>query len=175
MVVITARPLDLLIVASFGCFFVIAVTIDILQASLTEDITADAVSDRTWPPEWIRRSFLWWCTEVDTLVEANPLWYRALALTSPFLYAPFYVLAIYAFINEREWIKIPGLCWSWGLILVMFPTFAEQLAGEHATKHVGLFLVAYLPYVVFPLLFAARLAIPSTVFSPDSSLVKKRS
>ena len=68
-----------------------------------------------------------------------------------------------------------GLCWSWGLILVMFPTFAEQLAGEHATKHVGLFLVAYLPYVVFPLLFAARLAIPSTVFSPDSSLVKKRS
>ena len=27
---------------------------------------------------------------------------------SPFLYAPFYVFAIYAFIYEKEWIRIPG-------------------------------------------------------------------
>jgi hypothetical protein len=61
-----------------------------------------------WPPEWIIKIFLKWCEEVDPLLRANPLWYRTLAHISPVVYAPFYVLAIYAFINEREWIKIPG-------------------------------------------------------------------
>ena len=28
---------------------------------------------------------------------------------SPFVYTPFYFLAVYAFIFEKEWIRIPGL------------------------------------------------------------------
>ena len=27
---------------------------------------------------------------------------------SPFLYAPFYIVAIYAFIYEKEWIRVPS-------------------------------------------------------------------
>ena len=29
---------------------------------------------------------------------------------SPFLYAPFYVFAIFAFLFEKEWIRVPGEC-----------------------------------------------------------------
>ena len=31
-----------------------------------------------------------------------------MAMFSPFLYAPFYAVAIYAFVTEKEWIRIPG-------------------------------------------------------------------
>lgn len=31
-----------------------------------------------------------------------------MAAFSPFIYCPFYAVAIYAFICEKEWIRIPG-------------------------------------------------------------------
>ncbi len=31
-----------------------------------------------------------------------------MAWYSPFLYTPFYIAAIYAFIFEKEWIRVPG-------------------------------------------------------------------
>ena len=34
--------------------------------------------------------------------------FETMSWFSPFLYAPFYVFAIYAFIFEKEWIRIPG-------------------------------------------------------------------
>ena len=36
--------------------------------------------------------------------------YAAMGAFSPFLYCPFYLFAIYAFIKGKEWIRIPGLC-----------------------------------------------------------------
>ena len=47
---------------------------DLLQATLTENLTADALENRIWPPDAVRRLYLWWCQEVDTLLAANPLW-----------------------------------------------------------------------------------------------------
>ena len=61
------------------------------------------------------------------------------------------------------------------MVLVMIPILAEQFAGTHTTKNVTLCLLGYLPYVVFPILFAARLAIPSTVFGAEAIEEKKRS
>lgn len=31
-----------------------------------------------------------------------------MAMFSPFIYAPFYLAAIYAFIFEKEWIRVPS-------------------------------------------------------------------
>lgn len=113
--------------------------------------------------------------------------YRSLALISPVVYAPFYVFAIYAFINQREWIKIPGmgmlilkignnatliecivellgLCWSWGMLIVMAAVMTEQFIGEYSTKNAALLCVGYLPYILFPLLFSLRLLIYPNVF-----------
>ena len=34
--------------------------------------------------------------------------FETMAWFSPFLYVPFYLFAIYAFIFEKEWIRVPG-------------------------------------------------------------------
>lgn len=34
--------------------------------------------------------------------------YSTMAALSSFVYGPFYVVAIYAFITEKEWIRVPG-------------------------------------------------------------------
>ena len=33
--------------------------------------------------------------------------YETMAWFSPFIYAPFYCFAVYAFIYEKEWIRVP--------------------------------------------------------------------
>ena len=35
-----------------------------------------------------------------------------MAWYSPFIYVPFYFFAIYAFIFEREWIRVPGIVYN---------------------------------------------------------------
>lgn len=33
---------------------------------------------------------------------------ETMAMFSPYIYAPFYLVAIYAFLYEKEWIRAPG-------------------------------------------------------------------
>ena len=84
--------------------------------------------------------------------------YAAMAAFSPFLYVPFYIVAIYAFVKEKEWIRIPALMWGYGLLLTMFVVLKEELYGPYPTKNATLFLAAYGPYALIPLLVMVRVA-----------------
>lgn len=77
---------------------------------------------------------------------------------SPVLYVPFYVAAIYAFLTEKEWIRIPALMWGYGLLLSMFVILREEIFGEHASPNIGLIGLAYGPYVIIPTLLMLRVA-----------------
>ena len=84
--------------------------------------------------------------------------YATMACFSPFLYIPFYLFGIYAFIREKEWIRIPALMWGYGLLLTMVVVLREELYGSYPTKNTRLFLVAYLPYAFVPFIVMARVA-----------------
>ena len=107
-----------------------------------------------------------------------------MAWFSPVLYAPFYAFAIYAFMLEKEWIRVPGetlyilsgkdrhnymlllaLMWGYGLLLCMFVIVREQLWGEHAAPEPLMFWMAYSAYIFMPLLVMLRVAW-TPVFKP---------
>ena len=77
---------------------------------------------------------------------------------SPFLYVPYYFVAIYAFIAEKDWIRIPTLMWGYGLLLTMVVVLREELFGAYPTKDVKLFLMGYGPYALMPIIIMARVA-----------------
>ena len=77
---------------------------------------------------------------------------------SPFLYVPYYCIGIFAFITEKEWIRIPTLMWGYGLLLTMVVVLREELYGSYPTKDVPLFLAAYGPYALMPIMIMARVA-----------------
>ena len=77
---------------------------------------------------------------------------------SPFLYVPFYIFAIYAFIMEREWIRVPALMWGYGLLLTMIVVLREELYGVYSTKDTTLFFAAYSSYALMPILIMFRVA-----------------
>ena len=96
---------------------------------------------------------------------------------SPFVYTPFYFIAVYAFICQKEWIRIPGfppirflytseyslslslaLMWAWGMFLVLLACIREELVGPYKTSNVPVVLAAYGGYVAVPLLLMLRMA-----------------
>jgi hypothetical protein len=105
---IFTRPLDLFIVAVFIIFSLIASTIDYTQALYGSVLAEEDIEYGLWPPLPILKAYAWWCENVDPLLAHNPSWYATMAAFSPFLYTPFYLIAIYAFITEKEWIRIPS-------------------------------------------------------------------
>jgi hypothetical protein len=56
-----------------------------------------------------------------------------MAWFSPVLYAPFYLVAIYAVTHSREWIRAPALMWAWGLLLTMVVIGRDAMYGPTPT------------------------------------------
>eukprot|EP00731_Ephydatia_muelleri_P023157 Em0015g740a len=81
-----------------------------------------------------------------------------MAWLSPFVYSPFYCFAIYAFLYEKEWIRVPALMWSWGLLICMAVVTREELYGLHPTKNVQVFIAAYGAYALMPIVVMLRVA-----------------
>lgn len=50
---------------------------------------------------------------------------------SPLVHAPFYVAATYAFIKEKNWIRVPALVWSGIMLGALTPVFIVNLTPSH--------------------------------------------
>lgn len=98
------------------------------------------------------------------MLYENPQWYQLLCGFSPVVYAPFYCIAIYAFIHEKEWIRVPCLVWA-GMLLGSLPgVFVAELTydaaeGEPATQPMGklMFLAGYGSFLIVPALVIYRM------------------
>ena len=90
---------------------------------------------------------------------------KVMAAVSPLFYGPFYLLAIFAFITGKEWIRIPGLLWAWGCFLTVAAIILEEWDGDFPSPDFHLAALANAPYCIVPLFLIARLwgAHPFTV------------
>lgn len=118
-----------------------------------------------WPPEPCVRAIHWWGHTADKLVLARPPWFRVAIWIEIVVQAPFYVLAILAFVRGESWIRLPSLVYSSVLLTIMPMVLGEQLFGPHATARPGLVLAVYGAYVLMPILVAWRVRHPE-VFPP---------
>ena len=89
-------------------------------------------------------------------------------LVEVFAQAPFYAVALFAWIRRRSWIRTPAIMYSVVLLTILPIVLAEQYYGEHATAKPILVTAVYSPYVIMPLLMLARV-LPSTDLFPDAA------
>ena len=115
-----------------------------------------AVWTPRWPPELCVRAVHWWGGLADKLVLARPVWFQVAIWLEVFVQAPFYVLAIFAFVRRRNWIRIPAIIYSTVLLTIMPIVLTEQYIGEHATERPLLVTLVYSAYVLVPTLLLVR-------------------
>eukprot|EP00164_Ancoracysta_twista_P004023 GFYU01005401.1.p1 GENE.GFYU01005401.1~~GFYU01005401.1.p1 ORF type:complete len:181 (+),score=59.93 GFYU01005401.1:37-579(+) len=158
---LSQRPWDFWFVVIFFLFLVIAWTVDIVNVvNPAGTITRENINT-SWPPAFLREAFFFWC-QFDPLLLSNPFWLKIMAAVSPYVYSPFYAVAMYAIANERNWIQQPCLLWAAFMIAYLSVIVTVVFFGDETERTPAplIFLAAYGAYCAFPFVVIYRFWTP---------------
>ena len=118
-----------------------------------------------WPPALFVNAIHWWGNTFDPLLMARPVWWKMTIWIDNLFFGPFYVVAIYAFIKGKNWIRTPSIIYAAMLLTNVIIILGEELAGPHASPHFPVVLLANLPWLFFPLYIFYRMGRSATPFT----------
>ncbi len=149
------RPVDIPILA----FFLVNILFITYIVDLEQLVIDDPASFQypIWPLPFMVDLVHWWGNNFDPVLIARPAWWRVTIWLDAILFGPFYVVAIYAYIRGREWIRVPSFLYSAMLLTNVCVILGEEFFGTHATPRPGLVLLVNLPWLLFPIYITARM------------------
>ena len=149
------RRVDWIFVAFFLInFFFITYVVDLEQLVIPDP---SHFQQPVWPPAPMVQMVHWYGSSFDPLLMARPQWWKMTIWLDVLFYGPFYVLAIYAFVKGRHWIRVPAIFYSGMMFAGVFIILGEEAAGPHATHDLPLVLGLNLPWLLMPILLTFRL------------------
>lgn len=110
-----------------------------------------------WPPRALVDLIHWWGRTFDPLIIARPAWWKATIWIDALFFGPFYVVAIYAYIKGREWIRIPSIIYSSVMLTNVTIILSEEIGGIYATPHLPVVLLENLPWLLLPIYIIYRM------------------
>lgn len=110
-----------------------------------------------WPPASLVKLIHAYGSSFDPLLMARPQWWKMTIWIDVLFYGPFYVVAIYAFLKGKDWIRIPAIFYSGMMFMGVSIILGEELAGPHATPHFPFVLALNLPWLLMPIFLTLRL------------------
>jgi hypothetical protein len=152
---LSKRPLDLALVA----FFIVNLGF-ITYIVDVEQLIIDDPAHFTypfWPPARLVDLIHWWGKTYDPLLLARPTWWKATIWIDSICFGPFYAFAIYAFIKNRNWIRMPSVIWASVMLTNVIIILSEEIAGPHKTPQLPMVLFANLAWLVFPIVVLFRM------------------
>jgi EXPERA (EXPanded EBP superfamily) len=149
------RPLDIVIVA----FFLINLLFITYMVDLEQLVIPNAVhfAYPIWPPHPIVDLIHAYGRMYDHDLIARPVWWKMTIWIDNLLFGPFYVVAIYAFVKGKNWIRLPSIIYASILLTNVTIILGEENAGQYASPNFPLVLLANLAWLVFPLLVIGRM------------------
>jgi hypothetical protein len=150
------RPLDAAIVV----FFLVNLLFITYVVDLEQLVIANPYhfAYPLWPPRPAVDLIHWWGSTFDHDLMARAAWWKMTIWIDNLGFGPFYVVAIYAYVKGREWIRIPSIIYAAVLLTNVLIILSEEYAGTYASPHFPIVLLANLPWLVFPLLITGRMA-----------------
>ena len=99
----------------------------------------------------------------DPLFLHPPVWMRFVTGLSAFVYAPFYLVLVYAIVKGKEWIQLFSVIYGTLIVgITGVVVFGVEFFGEAQwrTPHPWSFLAFNAPYVLIPLMLIIRMRKP---------------
>lgn len=152
---LSKRPVDIAIVI----FFIINLgfityIVDIEQLVIANP---DNFQYPVWPPESMVDLVHWYGRNFDPVLMARPAWWRATIWIDALFFGPFYLVAIYAYIKGKNWIRFGSIIWAAVMITNVTIILFEEVCGEHATAHLQRVLLANAAWLIFPIMVLYRM------------------
>jgi hypothetical protein len=149
------RPLDIVIVA----FFLINLLFITYMVDLEQLVIPNAAhfTYPIWPPRPIVDLIHAYGRMYDHDLIARPVWWKMTIWIDNLLFGPFYVVAIYAFVTGKNWIRMPSVIYASMLMTNVIIILGEEYAGQYSSPNFPLVLLANLAWLAFPLLIIGRM------------------
>jgi hypothetical protein len=110
-----------------------------------------------WPPRAAVDLIHWWGETFDPVLMARPAWWKTTIWIDSLFFGPFYIVAIYAYIKGKEWIRIPSIIYGSTLVTIVLIILSEERYGVHATPQFPIVLLFNLPWLLFPIYVIIRM------------------
>ncbi len=152
---LSRRKLDIAIVAFF-CVNVLFITyvVDLEQLVIANP---SHFTYPIWPPGPAVDLIHWWGRTFDHDLLARPAWWKVTIWIDNLGFGPFYLVAIYAFVTGKDWIRIPSVMYASALFTIVLIILGEEWRGQYASPNLPIVLLANLPWLTFPVLIIARM------------------
>ena len=169
------RKGDWFFIIFFSCFVFTSFAADLVNA------VSRPSADSSY--FWARAVYELYAVNNDPLLIANPAYLKAMTFLSAFVFGPFYVVLVYAFIKGKNWIRPLALFYAGMIVESMIVLLAAEFAGDAqlfgqmcqagvksaeelakaglnqdlTVQNPAKFLAYNLPYKVIPILLAVRM------------------
>jgi len=143
------RRLDLVYVLFFAVNAGFVTYIIDLEALVIQD--TGNFTQPIWPPEPLVDLIHWYGRTYDPLLMARPPFWQATMWIDVLLFGPFYLLAIYAFIRGRNWIRVPALVWSGMMMSNVLIILMDERYGVTPPPNYAFVVALNLPWLLLPL------------------------
>lgn len=148
------RKFDVVFVAFFVVNLVfVTYMIDVEQTIISNPYDFDYPA---WPPKPIIDAVHWWGDNFDPLLMQRPMFWKMTIWIDTVFFGPFYLLAIYAFLRGRDWIKNWTLLYSATMMTNVTIILGEEVSGAHASSSLPIVLLANGSWFLVPLMLIVR-------------------
>lgn len=154
---LSQRKFDYLFVVMFSLFFITSMIADAVPT-----ILGDGVISPDHPNPIVRANYDY-AFGCDPLFLNPPAWMRFVTGLSAFVYGPFYLVLVYAFIKGKNWIHVPAIMYGTAIsVITGVIVFGVEFFGEPEWRcqNIPKFLSYNTPYVLVPLLLIIRMRKP---------------
>lgn len=155
LIPLSQRRADIVILA----FFLVNILFITYIVDFEQLVVADPSNFKypVWPLPFMVDLVHWWGRSFDPLLMARPPWWKATIWIDSLFFGPFYVVAIYAYIKGKEWIRIPSIIYSSVLITNVIIILSEEIYGPHRSPQLPIVLLANAPWLLMPIFIICRM------------------
>lgn len=149
--------------------------INILFITYIVDLEQLVISDPAhftypvWPPAFLVDLIHAYGRAYDPVLIARPVWWKATILIDVVGFGPFYLMAIYAYLKGRPWIKTPSLVYSGMMMANVIIILCEEFWGQSPTPQPVVVLLLNAPWLLMPVYIIFRMSRSDQPFAAAQS------
>ena len=147
------HPLDRLFIVAFSIF---AFTSLILEQWIVFGVDLRTATDP------LGRAWRWYAETFDPLLLDRLLSIRVMFGIDAFVFGTCYLVLVYAFVRQRNWIRLPALLFASAMFYSVVVYVLMEAFSEHAEQtNLPMVLLIGSPYTLMPLLLVYRMWKPN--------------
>jgi hypothetical protein len=137
--------------------FVLAFAFFAFSSFFSDAVVARGIPLAPDSPNFWARANYWYAAGTDPLLLHPPISLRVQVFMSAFVFGPFYLALVYAFVRGRDWIRMPAVIYASAMVYGMVVFLGTEFLGDLPPTGMAKFWAFNLPYLVIPLLLGYRM------------------